>query len=85
MKDMFPKPPVKDGLSENEMTYSFDYLIEYRDKCFDTIKEELAYLRWFHANTDFGPSDSDVRYYMNKIYKSKHGSLPVGYFEEGEE
>jgi hypothetical protein len=40
---------------------------------------ELKYLKWFYANADFGPADSDVRYYMNKQYIYEGGVIPDGY------
>lgn len=40
---------------------------------------ELKYLRWFYANADFGPADSDVRYYMDKQYIYEGGVIPNGY------
>ena len=40
---------------------------------------ELKYLKWFYANADFGPADSDVRYYMNKQYIHEGGVIPDGY------
>ena len=46
---------------------------------------ELKYLRWFYANADFGPADSDVRYYMNKQYIYEGGVIPKGYAEEDED
>lgn len=46
---------------------------------------ELKYLRWFYANADFGPADSDVRYYMNKRYVKEGGVIPEGYKEDEDE
>ncbi len=44
---------------------------------------ELEYLQWFHGNADFGPADSDVRYYMNEAYTKETGQpVPEGYNEE---
>lgn len=43
---------------------------------------ELDYLRWFYGNADFGPADSDVRYYLNEIYIKEGGTIPAAYKEE---
>jgi hypothetical protein len=44
---------------------------------------ELEWLRWFHLNADFGPADSDVRYYMKEDFMRETGKeLPDGYWEE---
>ena len=40
---------------------------------------ELKYLRWFHANADFGPADYDVRQIMNEQYVREGGVIPKGY------
>lgn len=46
---------------------------------------ELEYLRWFHCNADFGPADSDVRYYLDERFMEQKGKLlPEGYGEEDE-
>ena len=45
--------------------------------------DELDYLRWFYCNADFGPADSDVRYYLNKQFVEEENKLlPEGYEEE---
>lgn len=43
---------------------------------------ELKYLRWFYANADFGPADSDVRQIMNERYVREGGVIPKGYDAE---
>lgn len=43
---------------------------------------ELAYLRWFYSEADFGPADSDVRYYMNQQYVNDGGVIPVAYQDQ---
>ena len=49
----------------------------------DEQKAEYEYLQWFHANADFGPAESDVRYWLNKKYTEQTGSqVPEGYDEE---
>lgn len=46
---------------------------------------ELEYLQWFYSNADFGPADSDVRYYMKKDFVRETGkSLPNGYIPDEE-
>jgi len=51
-------------------------------KDFNTVKDELEYLRFFYGVADFGPADSDVRYYINKQFMKETGkSLPDGYGE----
>ncbi len=40
---------------------------------------ELKYLKWFYANTDFGPADYDVRQIMNEQYVREGGVIPKGY------
>lgn len=43
---------------------------------------ELNYLRWFFANTDFGPAHEDVVYFMNKNYREETGyDVPDEYQE----
>lgn len=43
------------------------------------LDNELKYLRWFYANADFGPADSDVRDFMDKQYVAEGGLIPNGY------
>lgn len=44
---------------------------------------EYQYLLWFWDNADFGPSDGDVRYYMNEEYEKRTGNpVPDGYKSE---
>lgn len=44
---------------------------------------ELEWLRWFYQEADFGPADSDVRFYMATAFKQETGKeLPEGYEEE---
>ena len=46
----------------------------------ESIMEELDYLRFFHAEADFGPADWDVRDHLDKQYKKETGGpLPDGY------
>jgi len=41
---------------------------------------EIEYLRWFIANTDFGPAHSDVMDIMNQEFMRSTGmNLPLGY------
>jgi len=50
----------------------------------DSDEAELRYLRWFWANSDFGPADSDVRDRLNRNYEAETGeTVPAGY--RGEE
>ena len=47
---------------------------------------ELEYLRWFHANADFGPADGDVRDIMDDDFRAETGKeLPEGYGPDEEE
>jgi hypothetical protein len=47
---------------------------------------ELEYLLWFYQLADFGPADSDVRFYMNEEFERRTGkSLPDGYQPDNEE
>jgi hypothetical protein len=47
------------------------------------IATELEYLKWFYINADFGPADSDVRYFMNQIFEKQTGKqIPEGYRDE---
>lgn len=47
------------------------------------LADEHEYLKWFYMNVDFGPSDSDVRYFMNKRFERETGkSVPKGYSED---
>lgn len=47
---------------------------------------ELEFLRYFHRNADFGPADSEVRYYINDSFMEESGKrLPEGYETEEEE
>ena len=34
---------------------------------------ELEYLRWFRVNADFGPSDGEVKYIMDKEFEKETG------------
>lgn len=43
---------------------------------------ELKYLKWFYENADFGPADSDVRYYLNKQFVKEGGTIPKGYGDD---
>lgn len=43
---------------------------------------ELDYLRWFYQEADFGPADSDVRYYLNEQYVKEGGKIPAAYQDE---
>lgn len=44
---------------------------------------ELEWLKWFFFYADFGPADSDVRYWMEKRFVEKTGKqLPKGYERE---
>ena len=45
----------------------------------DALMEEVAYLRYFFQEADFGPADGDVRYIMNENYE---GKIPEGYEHE---
>jgi hypothetical protein len=36
--------------------------------------KELAYLRWFKQNADFGPADGDVHRNMDDAYESRTGN-----------
>lgn len=46
---------------------------------------ELDFLQWFYCNADFGPADSDVRYYLKEQFKQQTGvELPAGYASEDE-
>ncbi len=50
-----------------------------------TVEEEniIHYLKWFWLNADFGPADSDVRYYMNRDYEQNtNKKVPVIYKQE---
>ena len=41
---------------------------------------ELKYLRYFHAASDFGPADSDVRAMINEEFQAEIGlKVPAGY------
>ncbi len=54
-----------------------------KDTDVDTDQAELDYLRWFYANTDFGPAHSDVVGYMEEGYVEETGhKLPKGYGPE---
>ena len=35
---------------------------------------ELEYLRWFKANADFGPADSDVHAILDEEYETETGN-----------
>jgi hypothetical protein len=44
---------------------------------------EQQWLEWFYQEADFGPADSDVRYYMKKDFMKATGlDMPEGYEEE---
>ena len=41
---------------------------------------ELEFLEWFYFNCDFGPSDSDVKYFMKEDFIKETGKeLPDCY------
>jgi len=42
----------------------------------EELQKELAYLRWFHSNADFGPSEDDVRMAMQKQYEQSGSVIP---------
>lgn len=43
---------------------------------------ELEWLKWFYCEADFGPADSDVRYYLKERFEKETGKkLPKGYDE----
>lgn len=45
--------------------------------------KELAYLRWFFQNAEFGPADDYVRHILEREYMKKTGEqLPEGYRRE---
>lgn len=87
----FSKFPVKEqkilltivGYRDNEMTNKTT-----REKCFREMTtegiiklaiemhKELEYLRYFHAEADFGPADGDVREMIGENYGKE---LPEGY------
>lgn len=47
---------------------------------------ELAYLKHFFDQADFGPADGDVRQIIADNFKKKTGlSLPEGYYDLDEE
>ena len=46
---------------------------------------ELEYLRWFAANADFGPADSDVIIYMQKEFVRDSGKLVPKEWRYGDE
>lgn len=46
------------------------------------LAAELAWLRWFYANADFGPAHDDVLFYMRREYKQAGGTLPAGYEDD---
>lgn len=49
----------------------------------DATQEE--FLMWFYCNADFGPADSDVRYYLKEKFMRETGkALPVGFKNEEE-
>ena len=38
------------------------------------------WLEWFYQEADFGPADSDVRYYLKKQFMKETGlEMPKGY------
>lgn len=44
---------------------------------------ELEFFYWFYFNADFGPADSDVRYFIKQQFTKDTGKeLPEGYEEE---
>lgn len=45
----------------------------------ESASAELAYLRWFYGNADFGPAEDDVRAMMQSEYEETGASLPDGY------
>jgi len=40
----------------------------------DQDKEELEFLRWFYAASDFGPADGDVKDIMKEQYTKQTGN-----------
>jgi hypothetical protein len=41
---------------------------------------EQQWLEWFYQEADFGPADSDVRYYLKKQFMEETGfEMPDGY------
>ncbi len=51
----------------------------------DTAQAELDYLRWFYANTDFGPAHADVVGCMEEEYVEETGcKVPDAYLSNEE-
>ena len=49
----------------------------------DQMQAELHFLRWFVANCDFGPADSDVRAILHEEYTEATGKpVPEGWGTE---
>lgn len=47
---------------------------------------ELAFLRYFYQNADFGPADCDVRGGLKEIFVKRTGKdLPEGYDDREDE
>ena len=75
----------------NLVQYSdYDYFIERGYKLLGKLSvdyfegknkaTELEFLEWFYLNADFGPADSDVRYYLKERFmRDKGKELPEGY------
>lgn len=58
-----------------------EHIKELRTK-YQSVQEELTYLRWFYSEADFGLADGDVRLLMNRSYVENGGVIPEGYGEE---
>jgi hypothetical protein len=43
-------------------------------KMFTEQAAELAYLKWFKQNADFGPADTDVHMGMDETYEYETGN-----------
>jgi hypothetical protein len=48
-------------------------------------EEDFDYLLWFWINADFGPSDGDVRYSMNRRFEKETGRKVPEEFQETDE
>ena len=48
-------------------------LLEEADKEIDRLKDEIAYLTYFHQNADFGPAHGDVVLIIQENYKESTG------------
>jgi hypothetical protein len=45
----------------------------------EELQAEIAWLRYFYGEADFGPADDDVRYYIAKDYVKAGNCLPKDY------